>query len=294
MESNLAREAPKTAVELPKLEKTFVQKIVVFVVVVGPLLATVYAIATLWQRYVNATDIILLLVFYVLSGLGITVGHHRLLTHRSFETYPWVKGLLLAFGAMAPEGPPGAWASIHLEHHAHSDTDEDPHSPLVNLWHSHVGWMFHHVPRPEIYGPWLAKDPVVVFVDRTWFVWAALSLIIPFAIGGWQGLLWGGLVRIFLTHHITWSVNSICHTFGKRPYATKDMSRNNWLIGLLAFGEGWHNNHHAFPRSAFHGLRWWQFDASALFIRGLEKLGLAWNVQRVTPDAERRRQRAAA
>ena len=294
MESNMAREVPKAAVALPKLEKTLVEKMAVFVVVVGPLLATVYAIATLWQRYVNATDLSLLLVFYVLSGLGITVGHHRLLTHRSFETYPWVKALLLMFGAMAPEGPPGTWASIHLEHHAHSDTVDDPHSPLVNLWHSHVGWMFHHVPQPEIYGPWLAKDPVVVFVDRTWFVWAALSLIIPFAIGGWHGLLCGGLVRIFLTHHVTWSVNSICHTFGQRPYATKDMSRNNWVIGLLAFGEGWHNNHHAFPRSAFHGLRWWQFDASALFIRGLETLGLAWNVQRVTPDAERRRQRVAA
>ena len=172
MESNMAREVPKAAVALPKLEKTLVEKMAVFVVVVGPLLATVYAIATLWQRYVNATDLSLLLVFYVLSGLGITVGHHRLLTHRSFETYPWVKALLLMFGAMAPEGPPGTWASIHLEHHAHSDTVDDPHSPLVNLWHSHVGWMFHHVPQPEIYGPWLAKDPVVVFVDRTWFVWA--------------------------------------------------------------------------------------------------------------------------
>ncbi len=151
--------------------------------------------------------------------------------------------------------------------------------------------MFRHVPNPEIYGPWLAKDPVVVFVDRTWFIWAALSLIIPFAIGGWQGLLWGGLVRIFLTHHITWSVNSICHTFGKRPYATKDMSRNNWIMGLLAFGEDWRNNHYAFPRSAFHGLHWWQVDLSAVLIRGLEAVGLAWNVQRVAPELERRRQR---
>ena len=276
------------------LEKSWPQKLAVFLVVVVPLLATLFAITQLWQRYINGVDLTLLLVFYILAGLGITVGHHRLLTHRSFDTYPWVKALLLIFGAMAPEGPPGDWASIHLEHHAHSDTDEDPHSPLVSLWHSHVGWMFKKVPRPEIYGPWLRKDPVVVFVDRTWFIWAALSLIIPFAIGGWSGLLWGGLVRIFLTHHITWSVNSICHTFGKQPYATHDMSRNNWIMGLLAFGEGWHNNHHAFPRSAFHGLRWWEFDTSALLIRGLEAVGLAWNVQRVTPAAEQRRQRAEA
>jgi stearoyl-CoA desaturase (delta-9 desaturase) len=294
MKSNAASEQPTILIELRRLEKNWLQKFAVFVVVMGPLLATAYAITTLWQRYINATDLALLLVFYVLTGLGITVGHHRLLTHRSFETYPWVKGLLLIFGAMAPEGEPGAWASIHLEHHAHSDTDDDPHSPLVSLWHAHLGWMFKRLPRPDIYGPWLAKDPVVVFVDRTWFIWAALSLIIPFAIGGWNGLLWGGLVRIFLTHHITWSVNSICHTFGNRRYATRDESRNNWVVGLLAFGEGWHNNHHAFPRSAFHGLRWWEVDTSALLIRGLEAVGLAWNVQRVTPEAERRRQRLEA
>jgi stearoyl-CoA desaturase (Delta-9 desaturase) len=294
MKSNAASEQPTILIELRRLEKNWLQKFAVFVVVMGPLLATAYAITTLWQRYINATDLALLLVFYVLTGLGITVGHHRLLTHRSFETYPWVKGLLLIFGAMAPEGEPGAWASIHLEHHAHSDTDDDPHSPLVSLWHAHLGWMFKRLPRPDIYGPRLAKDPVVVFVDRTWFIWAALSLIIPFAIGGWNGLLWGGLVRIFLTHHITWSVNSICHTFGNRRYATRDESRNNWVVGLLAFGEGWHNNHHAFPRSAFHGLRWWEVDTSALLIRGLEAVGLAWNVQRVTPEAERRRQRLEA
>jgi stearoyl-CoA desaturase (delta-9 desaturase) len=271
------------------LEKPWPEKIGVFLIVVVPFLATLYAITQLWQRYVNGLDLALLLIFYLLAGLGITVGHHRLLTHRSFETYPWVKASLLIFGAMAPEGAPSDWASIHLEHHAHSDTDEDPHSPLVSLWHSHLGWMFTKVPRPEIYGPRLRKDPVVVFVDRTWPIWAALGLAIPFAVGGWTGLLWGGLVRIFLLHHITWSVNSICHTFGTRPYATHDQSRNNWIMGLLAFGEGWHNNHHAFPRSAFHGLRWWEFDLSALFIRGLEAVGLAWNVQRVTPEAEQRR-----
>jgi stearoyl-CoA desaturase (delta-9 desaturase) len=294
MKSSVVGEEAPAVPEAPRLEKNWIEKTAVFVIVFGPLLATIYAIATLWQRYVSPLDLALLLVFYVITGLGITVGHHRLLTHRSFETYPWVKAVLLICGAMAPEGPPGDWASLHLEHHAHSDTDADPHSPLVSLWHSHVGWMFKKVPRPEIYGPWLRKDPVVVFVDRTWFVWAALSLLIPFAVGGWPGLLWGGLVRIFLTHHITWSVNSICHTFGQRPYATRDLSRNNWVMGLLAFGEGWHNNHHAFPRSAFHGLRWWQFDTSALFIRGLEKVGLAWNVQRVTPEAERRKTKTEA
>jgi stearoyl-CoA desaturase (delta-9 desaturase) len=276
-----------------RLEKSLAEKISLLVVVVIPLLGTLYAITLLWQRYVNGLDLSLLLIFYVLSGLGITVGHHRLLTHRSFETYPVVKALLLAFGAMAMEGRPSDWASVHLEHHAHSDTDEDPHSPLVSLWHAHLGWMFRHVPRPQLYGPSLLKDPVAIFADRTWLIWAALGLVIPFAIGGWQGLIWGALVRICLTHHITWSVNSICHTFGTRPYQTRDASRNNWLVGLLAFGEGWHNNHHAFPRSAFHGLRWWEFDLSAGFISLLEWVGLAWNVQRVTPEVERRQSRAS-
>ena len=286
MKTNLEAEA------LP--EKTWPEKIGVLLIVVVPFAATLYAITQLWQRYVNGLDLALLLAFYLISGLGITVGHHRLLTHRSFETYPWLKAGLLMMGAMAFEGKPGDWASTHLEHHAHSDQDGDPHSPLVSLWHSHVGWMFTHRPRFEIYGPWLLKDPVVAFADATWWLWAIVGLAIPFAIGGWQGLLWGGLVRVFLTHHITWSVNSICHTFGERPYATRDRSRNNWVMGLLAFGEGWHNNHHAFPRSAFHGLRWWEFDLSAWFIRALEATGLAWNVQRVSPEAERRKAKTKA
>jgi stearoyl-CoA desaturase (delta-9 desaturase) len=275
-----------------RLEKAWPEKIGVFLVVVIPFAATLFAITQLWQRYVNGLDLALLLAFYLLSGLGITVGHHRLLTHRSFETYPWLKAALLMAGAMDFEGEPGDWASTHLEHHAHSDAEGDPHSPLVSLWHSHVGWMFTHKPRFEIYGPWLPKDPIVLFGNATWWLWAVLGLAIPFAIGGWQGLLWGGLVRVFLTHHLTWSVNSICHTFGTRPYATRDRSRNNWVMGLLSFGEGWHNNHHAFPRSAFHGLRWWEFDLSGLLIRGLEAVGLAWNVQRVSPEAEQRRLRA--
>ena len=160
---------------------------------------------------------------------------------------------------------------------------------MESLWHAHVGWIFHEVADPDTYGSWLKKDPVVVWVDRTWWIWGILGVAIPFAIGGWSGLLWGGLVRICLTHHVTWSVNSICHTFGGRPYATKDASRNNWLVGLLAFGEGWHNNHHAFPRSAFHGMEWWQFDLSSWLIRGLEATNLVWNVQRIKPDDKRKR-----
>jgi stearoyl-CoA desaturase (delta-9 desaturase) len=185
---------------------------------------------------------------------------------------------------MAVEGPAIEWASTHIKHHAHADQEGDPHSPVEGFFHAHLGWMFKDPdPNTALYGRHLLHDPLVVFVNRTSVLWVALSLLIPFLIGGWTGLLWGGLVRIFLTHHVTWSVNSVCHTFGKRAFETPDQSHNEWLVGLLAFGEGWHNNHHAFPRSAFHGLRWWQLDLSGSIIWVLERCGLAKEVYRVTP-----------
>lgn len=281
-------------VQRTKPEKPFAQKMMVLVVVVVPFLATVYAIVLLWQRYVNGLDLALMIGLYLLSGLGITIGYHRMLTHKSFETSPVMKAILLILGTMAIEGQPSDWASTHIQHHAHSDEEDDPHSPLVGLWHSHVGWMWRHAAQPDIYGKWVAKDPLVAWVDRTWLVWVVLGLLFPLVIAGWSGFLWGGLVRVFLTHHITWSVNSICHTFGQRPFNTSDASRNNWIVGLFAFGEGWHNNHHAFPRSAFHGLRWWQVDLSAYIIRLMEATGLVWNVYRVSPEDEQRRELQAA
>jgi stearoyl-CoA desaturase (delta-9 desaturase) len=191
---------------------------------------------------------------------------------------------------MAFEGPALSWAATHIKHHAVSDREGDPHSPMDGFFHAHMGWLFSkQMEDPNVYCRHLVKDPIIAFVSRTFLLWAGLSLVIPFAIGGWHGLIWGGLVRMFLTHHVTWSVNSVCHTFGKRPYETNDASRNEWLVGLLAFGEGWHNNHHAFPRSAIHGLRWWQFDLSGLLIVALEKLGLASDVYRVPPEQLARR-----
>ncbi len=261
-----------------------IKKIVMLVVVVLPFLATLFAIWLLWQRAVNWTDIALLIAFNVLAGLGVTVGYHRMLTHRSFQPHPVVKFIFLVFGSMAVEGPALEWAATHIKHHAHSDREGDPHSPIEGFWHAHMGWMFNRsFADPNVYCRNLVKDPIVVFVSHTFIFWVLLSLAIPFAIGGWTGLLWGGLVRIFLTHHITWSVNSVCHTFGKREFETRDQSRNEWIVGLLGLGEGWHNNHHAFPRSAFHGLHWWQFDLSGYVIWTLERVGLVRDVYRVTP-----------
>lgn len=255
------------------------------VAVLGPLVATGGAIVELWQRTVAGVDLALLGVMYFAIAMGVTIGFHRYLTHRGFWAPAWLKLLLLVFGSMALEGPATAWASTHLEHHARSDREGDPHSPTEGFFHAHVGWIIDGFrANTTKYATWLQDDPIVRFVDRTFWLWVALSLVIPFAVDGWRGLLWGGLVRIFLVHHVTWSVNSVCHTFGRRPFRTGDRSTNHWLVGLLAGGEGWHNNHHAFQRSAFHGLFWWQFDLSGLLILGMERLHFISDVQRVSRE----------
>jgi stearoyl-CoA desaturase (delta-9 desaturase) len=222
---------------------------------------------------------------YVPISLGVTAGFHRMLTHRSFRAQPAVRAIILVFGSMAVEGPAIRWAANHLKHHALADREGDPHSPVDGLVHSHLGWLFNYDQAdPNVYCRALLRDPVVVFIDRTFPLWVGLSLLIPFALGGWTGLLWGGLVRMFFVHHITWSVNSVCHTFGRRTFATPDRSRNQWMVGLLGMGEGWHNNHHAFPRSAVHGLDRWQLDVSAWVIAAFERLGLATDVQRISRE----------
>ena len=260
------------------------RKVVILLMVVIPLLAIAVAIWQLWERYVTLGDLLLLLAMYVPVSLGVTAGFHRMLTHRSFRAHPVVRFLILVAGSMAVEGSAIDWSSNHLKHHALADRAGDPHSPLDGLVHAHLGWLFGtRQADASRYGRFLRNDPVVVFVDRTFFMWAALGLAIPFAIGGWSGLLWGGLVRMFLVHHVTWSVNSVCHSFGSRVYETADRSRNQWLVGLLAMGEGWHNNHHAFPRSAVRGIGKRQFDAAGWLIGVLEHLRLATNVQRVAP-----------
>ncbi|MDB5312765.1 MAG: Fatty acid desaturase [Gemmataceae bacterium] len=269
------------------------------VAVVLPLAGFAVAVASVWGWGFGWVDLGLLLGMYTLSALGITVGFHRLFTHKSFETNAAVRFVLAALGSMAVQGSVLRWVAQHRRHHQHSDTPADPHSPhhhgrgLVGLvrgfWHAHLGWAF----RPDATGldryvADLRKLASVRVASALFPVWIVLGLAAPAALGGvltgtWGGallgLLWGGLVRVFLVHHVTWSVNSVCHLWGSRPYPEKDHSRNNILFGVLALGEGWHNNHHAFPTSARHGLRWWQIDVSYYVIQLLALVGLAWKVR---------------
>jgi stearoyl-CoA desaturase (delta-9 desaturase) len=263
--------------------------------IVDPLLAVVVAMWQLWDEWIGWRELGLFVVLFLLPGLGVTVGYHRLLSHRSFETGPFVKGCLLVLGAIAIPSRPLDFAATHLEHHANSDREGDPHSPLDGFLHAHAGWLL-DIKRPRArdrYCRHLLADRAVVFVERTAFLWFGLGFfVIPFAVAGWRGFLWGGLVRMAFGNHLAYAVNSICHRFGSRPFETGDESRNNLVMGLLAFGEGWHNNHHAFPASAYHGLGWRQPDLSSLVIRLLARCGLVWNVREPSPRVVARKRRA--
>jgi stearoyl-CoA desaturase (delta-9 desaturase) len=264
-----------------------------------PFAGFIVAIAFLWGRGFNLLHGAMFLAMYIISGLGITVGYHRYFCHRSFHTPRYVQCILAICGSMAMEGPMLKWVAMHRRHHQLSDRHGDPHSPhehgqgvlgvVRGLWHAHLGWVFKGNPRNLYkYVPDLSADRMLRSVSRLWFVWVLIGALIPAVLGGlikmsWQeallGLLWGGLARIFFVHHVTWSVNSVCHLWGSQPFRSHDHSRNNAIVGVLALGEGWHNNHHAFPTSARHGLRWWELDFSYLFIRGMALVGLAWDIK---------------
>ncbi len=270
-----------------------------------PVVGLIVGCALLWGYGFGWVYLGLLLGMYVFTGLGITIGFHRYFTHKSFETTRPIQYLLAFMGSLALEGTILSWAAGHRCHHQHSDRDHDPHSPHLHgegfrgfirgLLHSHFGWLL-NPPMPDFkrYVPDLLQDKLVVRMSALFPLWVVLTLLIPAVLGGlltmsWTGVLlgfiWGGLVRILVVHHITWSVNSICHTWGSRDFRSHDESRNNVIVGILAFGEGWHNNHHAFPSSARHGLKWWQFDISYIIIKMLSWTGLVWDVQ--VPTRER-------
>ena len=284
-------------------------RIITGTVTAVPVVALGLAAWQAWGGWLHWHDLIVFAISYVPICLGVTVGFHRLLTHRSFETHKGVRFIFAALGSASIEGPVISWVADHRKHHAFSDQPGDPHSPHVDhgvgvrgalrgLLHAHVGWLFLHDQRAAKtrYARDLIEDPAIRFVDRTFVLWTALGLAVPFGLGvaitggsiwgGLTGMLWGGFIRVFVLHHVTYSINSLCHFFGRRSYDTTDESRNLAWLAPLSFGEAWHNNHHAFPTSAVHGLRRLQFDPSALVIGMLERLGLAWNVVRVPPERQ--------
>jgi stearoyl-CoA desaturase (Delta-9 desaturase) len=276
--------------------------------VVVPLCATLAAIVLFWNQVVSATDLAILAVMYLITATGITVGYHRMLTHRSFRTHKPTEYLFAVLGSMAVQGSVIAWVADHRKHHAHTDVEGDPHSPhvghgdgvggvLQGLWHAHTGWLLSEHGRADWkkYAPDLYEDPGMRLINRFFIPLVVLGLAIPAlagfmltstALGAATGLLWGGLVRVFFVHHVTWSVNSICHFLGTRRFEVDDHSTNVFWLALPSLGESWHHNHHTFPRSAVHGLRRWELDPSAALIWAMERVGLAWNVIRIAPERQ--------
>jgi stearoyl-CoA desaturase (delta-9 desaturase) len=275
---------------------------------VVPFAATLAAIVLLWGSVVSWHDLALFAAMYLLTAAGITVGFHRMLTHRSFRAHKPTEYVFASLGSMAVQGPVIAWVADHRKHHAHTDVEGDPHSPHVGhgdgvvgvlrgLWHAHMGWLLSEHGRAEWskYAPDLCEDPGMRLINRRFVTLVVLGLALP-ALAGYlitgtllgaaTGLLWGGLVRVFFVHHVTWSVNSVCHFLGSRRFEVDDQSTNVFWLALPSLGESWHHNHHAFPRSAVHGLRRWELDPSALLIAGMERTGLAWNVIRIAPERQ--------
>jgi stearoyl-CoA desaturase (Delta-9 desaturase) len=293
------RPAPD-ALEPVKHEALAKTAIIAFTVI--PFIGVGVAAWQAWSGLLSWADLVAFGGMYTLAIVGVTVGYHRLFTHRSFRTSRAVRIAFAVLGSMAVEGSVIAWVANHRKHHAFADREGDPHSPHVDhgegVWgavrglvHAHFGWLIQYGQRaqPRRFARDLLSDPLLRAIDRTFPVWVAAGLALPFGFGWLVGgtldaaltaLLWGGAVRIFVLHHMTYSINSLCHFFGRRPFATTDESRNLAWLAIPTFGEAWHNNHHAFPRSAMHGHRIWQLDPGGILIRALERLGLAWDVVR--------------
>jgi stearoyl-CoA desaturase (Delta-9 desaturase) len=302
---------PVPGVKLLEAKQARLQRRLVLIVTVIPFAGFLAAVWTLWGTGLSMLDASIFLATYCFAGLGVTVGFHRLFTHKSFDATPWFKNLLAIAGSMAIQGPVIRWVADHRRHHAFADQPGDPHSPHLDegpgirgvakgLWHAHIGWFFDdEQTSARRWAPDLVKDPAMRRIDSLFPLWAVLSFGLPPLIG-WTvtgtlrgavtAFLWGSLVRIFFLHHVTWSVNSICHFYGQRPYKTTDFSTNNWLLSIVSFGESWHNNHHAFPTSAVHGIGRGQIDLSAGAIRVLQKVGIARDVKVATEKQLDRKQ----
>ncbi|MCG8918086.1 acyl-CoA desaturase [Actinokineospora sp. PR83] len=279
------------------------EQVGVVLFVTTPLLAVAAAVPFAWGWGLGWSDVAIGAVFFVFTGLGVTVGYHRFFTHGAFKATRWLKVVLALAGGMSLQGSVTEWVADHRRHHAFSDKEGDPHSPWLfgtgplavakGFWHSHMGWLFDRDrTNAERFAPDLLADADLRRVDRLFPVLTVVSLLLPAAIGGlvtwsWQGALtaffWAGIIRVALLHHTTWSVNSICHMIGERPFKSRDRAANFWPMALISFGESWHNSHHADPTSARHGVLRGQLDISARLIWFFEKLGWAWDVRWPTP-----------
>ncbi|MEN3357693.1 MAG: hypothetical protein V7637_1675 [Mycobacteriales bacterium] len=285
-------------------EKALWEQLALYFFVVVPFLALAVAVPVAWGWGLGWHDIVLAVVFYAISGLGVTVGFHRYLTHGSFKAKRPLRIALAAAGTMAIEGPVIRWVADHRRHHAFSDREGDPHSPwrygetlgalMKGLWHAHIGWLFdvEHTNKDR-FTPDLLADKDMVRVEKQFPIWVLVTMLGPPLIGGlWSmsftgaltAFFWASLVRISVLHHVTWSINSICHTIGERPFVARDKSANFWPLAILSFGESWHNSHHADPTCARHGVLRGQLDISARLISWFERLGWAYDVRWPTPE----------
>jgi stearoyl-CoA desaturase (delta-9 desaturase) len=296
----------------PDHEISLARKIINLVGVVLPFAGLIAAIVLLWHQAVGPLELALMIGLYVITCLGVTLGFHRMFTHRALDASGPFRAGIAVLGSMAVQGSVIKWVADHRKHHAYTDREGDPHSPhlagpgfwgaVKGLWHAHIGWLFKTVGMADKqrFAPDLMKDRTMRVIDKLFGLWVTLSFVLPFAlgwiIGGGFGaaltaLLWGGLVRVFFLHHVTWSINSVCHFFGRRRFNVKDESRNVFWLAPFSMGEAWHHNHHAFPTSAFHGLKLWErlTDPTGLVITALEKLGLVWNVVRISPERQQKK-----
>jgi stearoyl-CoA desaturase (delta-9 desaturase) len=312
--STVASDPPTTA-PLVEGRKSVLEQSLVIAFMIIPVVALVAAVMLTWGWGITLLDVVIATIAYFGTGLGVTVGFHRHFTHKSFKATRPMKVALAITGSLAFQGSIVSWVADHRRHHAFSDKEGDPHSPWLfgtgptaivrGFWHAHMGWLFDRdKTNARRFAPDLLADRDVAAVDRQFVLLTAVSLGVPALLGGllswsWWGaltaFLWGGLVRVGLLHHVTWSINSICHMAGRRPFGTRDRSANVWWLAVLSFGESWHNLHHADPTCARHGVKRGQIDMSARLIWLFEKFGWVHSVRWPTPQRlERLARRSAA
>jgi stearoyl-CoA desaturase (delta-9 desaturase) len=284
--------APKPKITITNEHIQKIHKRFALATILIPFLGLIMTVGLLCYSSIGLVEIGLLTTMYALTIIGIEVGFHRHFSHHAFQTSTPIRVVLAILGSMAAEGPVIFWVSHHRRHHQHSDRLGDPHTPyyrqdqklnlLDGLFHAHFKWLLDgELTNAGLYTKDLLRDPLISRINQLYLVWVILGLVLPAvlgavltlsAIGIFKGFLWGGLVRIFLAHHVTWSINSICHVYGQRPFETDDYSTNNLWLAIPSFGGSWHNNHHAFPNTAVNSLEWWQIDVCGWMIRGLEAI----------------------